>query len=131
MIAVINPFATAAVAVAVFATAGAAIVTATTQDGGKTASAAVTVADGSPTSVTGLTLDVTSLRVRRNRLYAVQAKVEPSTAANKQVRWSSDTPLVATVDTRGVIRTIRPGTAVMTALTVDGGFTATVLVIVF
>ena len=110
---------------------GAATVTATTEDGVKTASATVTVADQNPGSVTGLTLDLSSLRVRKNRLYAVQARVSPPTAVNKQVRWSSNNAAVASVDSRGVIRSIKPGTAVITALTVDGGFTATVVVMVF
>lgn len=110
---------------------GVATVTATTEDGAKTANTTVTVADKNSGSVTGLTLDLRSLHVRTNRLYAVQARVTPSTAVNKQVRWSSNNPTVASVDSRGVIRSIKSGTAVITALTVDGGFTATVVVVVF
>ncbi|QYR21492.1 cadherin-like beta sandwich domain-containing protein [Paenibacillus sp. sptzw28] len=53
----------------------------------------------------------------------LSAAVLPSTASNKNVRWVSDTPAVATVDQNGVVTPVGPGTAVITATTDDGHYT--------
>ncbi|QYR21853.1 cadherin-like beta sandwich domain-containing protein [Paenibacillus sp. sptzw28] len=55
----------------------------------------------------------------------LSAAVLPSTASNKNVRWVSDTPAVATVDQNGVVTPVGPGTAIITATTDDGHYTDT------
>lgn len=55
----------------------------------------------------------------------LHANVLPETAKEKDVTWSSTTPSVATVDENGYVTAVSPGTAIITATTVDGGFTAT------
>ncbi|MGX8704700.1 MAG: Ig-like domain-containing protein, partial [bacterium] len=51
------------------------------------------------------------------------ATVAPDDATNKAVTWSSDSPSVATVSAKGRVSGKTPGTALITATTVDGGFT--------
>ena len=54
----------------------------------------------------------------------VIATVVPSNATNQNVNWTSSSIGVATVNTNGVITPIAAGTSIITATTVDGGFTA-------
>ncbi len=60
-----------------------------------------------------------------NATKTMTAIVKPYTAINKNVTYSSDNPAVATVSANGKITTHTVGTAVITAITEDGGFTAT------
>jgi hypothetical protein len=55
------------------------------------------------------------------------ATVTPANATNKNVVWSSNNEAVATVSDTGLVHVdgISPGTAIITATTEDGGFTAT------
>ncbi len=91
--------------------AGTAIITATTVDGGKTATCTVTVtADVAVTSVS-----VTkTLVVGKGATKALKATVAPANATNKNVTWKSSAPSVATVDARGNVKGIRKGTATIT-----------------
>ena len=50
--------------------------------------------------------------------------VSPSTAANKDVTFSSSDPSIVTVDSNGRVTAVSEGTAVVTVMTVDGGFTS-------
>ena len=52
------------------------------------------------------------------------ATVAPANATNKNVTWSSNNTGVATVDENGTVTGVAAGSAVITATTVDGGFTA-------
>ena len=58
------------------------------------------------------------------------ATVTPDNATNKKVRWTSDNETVATVSEDGVVTAVAGGTAVITATTHDGLFTATCTVTV-
>ncbi len=58
------------------------------------------------------------------------ATVYPENATNKGVTWSSANPSVATVDQNGLVTAVAAGTAVITARTLDGGFSDTCLVTV-
>jgi hypothetical protein len=57
----------------------------------------------------------------RERLYA---NIIPANAANKAVNWSSDNPESVTVNDGGEITAVSEGTAIITAVTEDGGYTA-------
>ena len=56
------------------------------------------------------------------------ATVNPASASNKNVIWSSDNPTVASVDANGVVTPKSEGTATITVMTVDGSKIATSLV---
>lgn len=77
------------------------------------------------TPVTAVSLDATALE-----LYVgadpsrLTATVEPATASNLNVTWASSDNDVATVDGEGTVVPVGPGSAIITATTVDGGFTA-------
>ena len=51
------------------------------------------------------------------------ATVEPETAANKSVMWTSSNESVATVKD-GLVKAVSPGKAVITATTMNGGLSA-------
>ena len=54
--------------------------------------------------------------------------MEPFNAVNKKVTWHSSDTSVATVDTRGLVTVVGPGTAVITVETVEGSYTATCVI---
>lgn len=47
--------------------------------------------------------------------------VSPVSAVDKRVTWTSSNPLVASVSSTGSVKGLKPGTATITAKTVDGG----------
>ena len=106
---------------------GVAVITATTVEGGKKATCKVKV----NIPVTDIVLSEPKLYVGDTQTAQLEAIIAPEDATNKNVLWSTDNPQVATVDKNGVVTGIEPGTAVITAKTVDGGFTATADVTVF
>lgn len=75
-------------------------------------------------AVTGVSLNASSGALTVNGQTTLTATVEPSNATNKTVTWTSSAPTVATV-VNGVVTALSAGTAVITARTQDGGFTAT------
>lgn len=75
-------------------------------------------------AVTGVSLNASSGELTVNGQTTLTAAVEPSNATNKTVTWTSSAPAVATV-VNGVVTALKAGTAVITAKTEDGGFTAT------
>ncbi|MGO0062900.1 beta strand repeat-containing protein [Brevibacillus fluminis] len=75
--------------------------------------------------VTGVSLDQTSLTMQENGdSITLHATVAPNYATNQQVRWTSSDEKVAAVDQNGVVTPLQAGAAIITARTVDGGFTA-------
>lgn len=80
--------------------------------------------------VNGLSLSDETLSLETGTSGKVSAYVSPSNATTKLVSWrSSDTDIVQ-VDSYGTVWAIRPGTADITAISLDGGYTATCHVIV-
>lgn len=76
-------------------------------------------------SVTGVSLNKSSLTLHDGDTYALKATVSPSDATNKDVTWSSSNSNVVSVDSTGKITANNSGNAVITVTTDDGGFTAT------
>lgn len=74
-------------------------------------------------AVTGVSLNASSGELTVNGQTTLTATVAPSNATNKTVTWTSSAPTVATV-VNGVVTALSAGTAVITATTEDGGFTA-------
>ena len=81
-------------------------------------------------SVTGVTLNKSTLSLTVGASEQLVATVEPTDAANKEVIWESDNTGVATVDATGKVTAIAAGTATIMVTTVDGGKTATCTVTV-
>ena len=104
--------------------AGEAVVTVTTEDGGKTASCKVTV-KAKAVGVTEVSLDKTELTLTEGETETLTATVRPDNADNRKVKWSSDKTDVATVGGDGRVTAVKPGEAVVTVATEDGGKTAT------
>ena len=102
---------------------GTATITATTADGGYTASCTVKVT-GVP--VTGVTLDKTSLTLGPGNRYTLTANVQPANASVKTVKWSSSNPDDVYVSEEGeVVALAENGSSTITVTTDNGGFTAT------
>ena len=104
--------------------AGEAVVTVTTEDGGKTASCKVTV-KAKAVNVTDVSLDRTELTLTEGETETLTATMKPDNADNKKVTWSSDKTEVATVDGAGKVTAVKAGEATVTVTTEDGGKTAT------
>ena len=104
--------------------AGEAVVTVTTEDGGRTATCAVTV-KAKTVSVTEVTLDRAELTLTEGETETLTATVKPDNADNRKVTWSSDKTEIATVDGAGKVTAVKAGEAVVTVTTEDGGKTAT------
>lgn len=79
--------------------------------------------------VSGVLLDTASLTLQPGGAQTLQATVLPENAENKTVIWSSSDTNIATVE-GGVVTALAAGTAVITAATADGGFTASALLTV-
>ncbi|REE05536.1 Ig-like domain-containing protein [Marinoscillum furvescens] len=77
--------------------------------------------DNIPT--TGVTLDHTNVTITVNRSFQLEANILPGNATNQSVYWGSSNPAVAQV-IAGKISAISPGSATITATTVDGNFSA-------
>ena len=78
--------------------------------------------------VTGVTLDRTALSLTAGETATLTAAVLPEDASNKTVTWSSSNPDVAAVtdhnDCTASVTAGSAGTATLTAVTEDGGYTA-------
>ena len=81
-------------------------------------------------SVTGVSLNESSITLDVGGSKTLTATVVPDNATNKKVRWTSDNETAATVSEDGVVTAVAGGTAVITATTHDGLFTATCTVTV-
>ena len=101
--------------------AGEAVVTVTTEDGGRTATCKVTV-KAKVVPVTGVDVKPWSVTIGANGTTKLTCTVAPSNATNRNVRWESDNPSVATVDSDGNVRAVSAGVAKVSAVTEDGGF---------
>jgi uncharacterized protein YjdB len=107
---------------------GTTIITATTIDSGFTAQCVVNV---SIVDVTGISLNKDTVNFEKiGATDSVIATIFPSNATYKTVVWGSSNQAAATVTQNGVIVSVADGTAIITATTVDGGFTAQCVVTV-
>lgn len=80
--------------------------------------------------VTGITVNKDAVMLKEEEQLQLNAEVAPLNADNKAVLWSSDAAAIASVDTNGIVTALKEGTATLTVVTVDGGFTAKVVVTV-
>ena len=96
----------------------------TTQDGGWSTDATITV-QAATIPVSGVSVSPTSASITEGSTRSLTAAVSPTNATNRNVTWSSSNNGVATVSASGVVTGVSAGTATITATTQDGGFTAT------
>lgn len=102
---------------------GAVTITVTTQDGSFSDVCNVVIAE-KVVSVTGVSLDKTSLTLKEGNTSTLGVTISPSDATNKNVTWTSSNNSVATVN-NGVVTAVKAGSATITVTTSDGGKTAT------
>ena len=76
-------------------------------------------------SVTGVSLNKTSLSLVEGGSESLTATVSPDNATNKAVSWKSSDTGVATVDGSGKVTAVKAGSTTITVTTTDGGKTAT------
>ena|GEM_PF-1986052 len=104
---------------------GTATITATTEDGGKAAVCTVNV--GGSAEVTGISLNQRDdIIAKAGDSITISPTVLPADAADRSVTWTTSDPTVATVANGVVTVAGNSGTAVITATTVDGGFSDSV-----
>lgn len=80
--------------------------------------------------VTGITLNKAALTLTKGASETLAALIVPANATDTSVTWTSGNTAVATVDANGKVTAVTKGTAVITARTTDGGYTATCTVTV-
>lgn len=82
----------------------------------------VTAGKAKVVPVTGVDVKPWSVTIGANGTTKLTCTVAPSNATNRNVRWESDNPSVATVDSDGNVRAVSAGVAKVSAVTEDGGF---------
>jgi uncharacterized protein YjdB len=102
---------------------GSAIITAKVET--ITATCTVTV---TPKTVTGITLDRTSLALKEGENATLIATVTPTNATDKTVTWTSSNAAIATVDNTGKVSAIKEGAAIITAKAGDKTATCAVTI---
>ena len=75
--------------------------------------------DDEGTKVSGITLSAKEMTMERDKTFTLTAQVAPETATDKTLKWESSDAKVATVD-NGVVKTVGPGQATITASATDG-----------
>jgi len=108
--------------------AGTATITVTAHNGEK-ATCAVTVKTAT-VAVTGVTLNETEIELLVGEKFDLVATVQPSTATNQNVTWSSDDTKIATVDNNGKVTAVSVGTTTVVVVTSEKGFTKECKVVV-
>jgi uncharacterized protein YjdB len=108
---------------------GSAIITVTTQDGAKTATAVVTV-NTSNIAVASVSISPSSATLAVGGTQQLTPTVLPSNATNKAVSYASNNTGVATVNASGLVTAISNGTAIITVTTTSGNKTSTATITV-
>ena len=75
--------------------------------------------------VTGISLDKGTLELSIGSYAILMATVSPYDATNRSVEWATSDDKITTVGPSGLVTGVGDGEAIITATTVDGGFTAT------
>lgn len=105
---------------------GECVITASTKNG-VSASCKLTVKQ----PVKKLTLNKTTVKVKKGKTVKLSVDVAPKNANNKKVFWTSGNPKIATVDAKGVVKGVARGETTITVTAADGsGKTAACKVIV-
>ena len=98
---------------------GTATVTATAE--GKSGTCAVTV-KAKAVPVTGVEVNPWAVTLSVRGTSKLSYTIRPADATNQNVKWESESPSVATVDSEGNVQGVAAGTAKICVTTEDGGF---------
>ena len=83
-----------------------------------------TVTSGAPEpqedKATSIALDMSEFKTTETALVQVYPTIEPAAAASQEIAWKSSNEEIATVDTHGRIKALKPGKVTITATTTDG-----------
>lgn len=109
---------------------GTATITVTTVNNGEQATCLVTVKEAAVIPVKSVGLNKTSITMEKGKIDTLVPTIMPLNATNKNVIWTSSDSRIAMVDAKGVVTAVDPGTATITATTVDGNKTATATITV-
>lgn len=83
-------------------------------------SAKYSITGESAKKAASITLNYTSIEMIEGTSLALTASIQPQDAADKTVKWISDNPAVATVDSNGMVTAVGQGQAIIKATTNDG-----------
>jgi uncharacterized protein YjdB len=89
---------------------------------GPTTTIQFSIVSSSTISVTGVAVSPSSSSIQAGSTQQLTATVSPSDASNTSVTWSTSNPLVANVNSTGLVTGLAAGTATISATTVDGNF---------
>lgn len=110
-------------------TAGSAVITVRTADGGKTATATVNV-NALVVAVSGVSVSPATVTLPLNGTAQLNKVISPTNATNQTVTWASNNTAIATVSSTGLVTAKAYGSAVVTCTTADGAKVASASVIV-
>jgi uncharacterized protein YjdB len=82
------------------------------------------------TLVQGISLNTSAVRIRTGQTYQAVATLNPVTASNQTLYWSSSITSVASVNSSGLITGLRNGSSTITVTSQDGGKKARMTVFV-
>ncbi|MBR1936592.1 MAG: Ig-like domain-containing protein [Bacilli bacterium] len=99
---------------------GEAKITATNKKSGKSVISKVKVLESNIPKKINISSSEITLGTGSSDPVSLSATIEPETAENKTVTWTSDNNDVATVDSNGTVKGIHSGTTVIRATTVNG-----------
>ena len=102
---------------------GTATITVTSANG-KKATITVTVTNES-IPVESITLSPSSATIKVGSTTQISAGIKPENATSRELVWTSSDNSIATVDSNGVVKGIKPGTVTITAKTKDGKVVST------
>ncbi len=105
---------------------GTCVITATTVSGGISAHCTFTVIQ----NPSGIEVDSNVRNMYVGQVVTLTATVLPLTATTREVAWTSSNDKIASVNAKGVVTALSRGTAIITAKTKVGGYTATCAVTV-
>jgi len=74
--------------------------------------------------VSDISITPSSLTLEVGDTTRLIATISPSDAFDQGISWESDKPSVAKVDSNGMVTALHEGTAIITATTVDGGYSS-------
>ncbi|WP_175574454.1 HYR domain-containing protein [Algoriphagus marinus] len=74
--------------------------------------------------VSGISVNPGSAEIILDKSVQLTATIQPSNASNKAVTWSTSNSSIASVNSNGLVTGNAAGEAIITATSVDGGFTA-------
>ncbi len=105
---------------------GSETITVTTDDGVITADCDITII----TSVTGVTLDISTITIIPSFTEQLTASIAPAGATDTGVTWESANTAIATVSSTGLVTAVSDGTVDISVNTDDGSYSATCTVTV-